>query len=136
MKKEQIFIIIAIFIGGALGTLFRYTINLQTTTLIFPLGTLLENIAGSLLLGILTGYIFLKAINVVIKEAIGVGFCGGFTTMSTLAADSVFLFDEGSIGSVIFYFCGSLTFGLLAAFVGLFLGRKLAEQRLRAGESG
>ncbi|UCZ53646.1 CrcB family protein [Bacillus shivajii] len=136
MKKQQLVVIMAIFIGGALGTLFRYAINLQTTTLLFPLGTIIENISGSLLLGLLTGFILIKQMNVILKEAIGVGFCGGFTTMSTLAADAVFLFDEGTLTTVTFYMIASVIGGIIAAFIGLMLGQKLGEGHMKRGESG
>nr|WP_090890170.1 CrcB family protein [Evansella caseinilytica] len=131
--KKQGFILIAIFIGGALGTMFRYTINLQVIHLLFPLGTVVENVIGSLLLGAVTGYILIKKIPVVLKEGIGVGFCGGFTTMSTLAADTVHLVGEAHVESLLVYISVSLFGGLLAAFFGMKLGSVIARSKQKEG---
>lgn len=59
----------AVFIGGALGACLRYGLNLWIHTGQFPAATWLENAAGSLLLGILTGFFMIGA-----KTASAVGF--------------------------------------------------------------
>lgn len=127
MKKQR-WIILTIFIGGVFGTLFRYVINLQTKTFLFPMGTLIENLSGSFLLGVLTGWVVVKVIPPLLKEGIGVGFCGGFTTMSTLAADSVFLAGQATMLQAGFYVLISLIGGVMLALLGIILGQQVANK--------
>jgi len=127
MKKQR-WIILTIFIGGVFGTLFRYVINLQTMTFLFPMGTLIENLSGSFLLGVLTGWVVVKVIPPLLKEGIGVGFCGGFTTMSTLAADSVFLAGQATMLQAGFYVLISLVGGVMLALLGIILGQQVANK--------
>lgn len=47
---------VAVFIGGAIGSLLRYAVNLLGGTAVFPWPTFIENASGSLLLGLLTGF--------------------------------------------------------------------------------
>ncbi|UTR13370.1 CrcB family protein [Salipaludibacillus sp. LMS25] len=132
--KQQLAIVISIFVGGTLGTLLRYMINLHTISLLFPLGTVLENLLGSFLLGMLTGWVAVKAIPVALKEGMGVGFCGGFTTMSTLAADAVFMSGERSFMAAAVYLIISLFGGVLLALTGLRVGEGIAVRRQKEGD--
>lgn len=132
--KTQLLVIAAVFAGGAAGTLLRYVINLQTMTLLFPLGTIIENLAGSFLLGFLTGWVLVKVVPPVVKEGLGVGFCGGFTTMSTLAADTVFLTEGGSLFMAGLYLIISLTGGVTLAIAGMALGQYAGQKKREAGE--
>ncbi|SES36648.1 fluoride efflux transporter FluC [Salipaludibacillus aurantiacus] len=132
--KSKLLVIAAVFAGGAAGTLLRYVINLQTITLLFPLGTIIENLAGSLLLGFLTGWVLVKMVPSFVKEGLGVGFCGGFTTMSTLAADTVFLTEGGSLYMAGLYLIISLTGGVTLAIAGMALGQHAAHKKREAGE--
>lgn len=126
---ENLKVILAIGIGGALGTLFRYFLNVSTFYIGYPIGTLLENIVGSFLLGAFTGcFLFIKVPNWV-KAGLGVGLCGGFTTMSTLAADTVFFLQSGNSYSVPIYLLTSIFGGLGFAFLGLMLGQKIGKRK-------
>ncbi|WP_209120962.1 CrcB family protein [Alkalihalobacillus sp. BA299] len=116
--------LIAIAVGGALGTILRYSLNVYTLFVGYPLGTVIENIVGSLLLGLFTGWIINRKTREWVKLGVGVGFCGGFTTMSTLAADSLFLFQQMSIFESMIYLFVSLFGGLTLAFWGLMFGMK------------
>ncbi|MBU9723763.1 MULTISPECIES: fluoride efflux transporter FluC [Bacillaceae] len=133
MKKHGL-IILSIFIGGAIGTMFRYFINLHflgVGGVIFPFGTLIENLVGSFLLGALTGYIVAKKLPAFLEKGIGVGFCGGFTTMSTLAADTVFLSSAAISWHVMVYIIASLFGGILLALLGLTLTQAYNKKSLR-----
>lgn len=137
--KKHILTLLAVAIGGGLGTLLRYVINIQTITLLFPLGTVIENLIGSFLLGTLTGWLVNQKINEVVKVGFGVGFCGGFTTMSTLAADFYFLVINEQWLFVYLYLFISLFFGVTLAFLGYFVAERASLKytvRRTAGEKG
>jgi CrcB protein len=128
--------VLAVLIGGAIGSLFRYGINLGTLGFSFPVGTLFENIIGSFLLGVLTGwFIFLKP-KEWIKAGLGAGLCGGFTTMSALAGDVFLLTSHSTLLLTVLYLFFSIIGGLISAFIGIIAGRTLAEKRLQEGQAG
>lgn len=118
--------IIAIAIGAAMGTISRYALNLFTLETGFPYGTLIENIVGSGLLGFLTAWFLVFVPKEWLKVGLGVGFCGGFTTMSTFAADASFLFQNQSIFQATLYVFSSIMGGLLVAFFGFLFGQRMA----------
>lgn len=128
--KVIMFNVIAIGIGGALGSLFRYFLNMSVLTTGYPLGTLIENVSGSFLLGGLTGWVVYHKIREWLKLGIGVGFCGGFTTMSTLAADSFYLVGGSSPLAAIVYIVLSLFGGMVTALIGYGLGERWSKARL------
>ncbi|KPB03143.1 fluoride efflux transporter FluC [Bacillus sp. CHD6a] len=115
--------ILAVFIGGAIGTLLRYGVTLSTADIAFPLGTLLVNFVGSFLLGTFTGWIIQRKVNEYMKIGFGTGLCGGFTTMSTLAADVFLLEAQSTLLATTIYLFSSIVGGLLFAFLGLILGQ-------------
>ncbi len=119
---------IAIGLGSAIGTFFRYLLNVFTLEVGYPLGTVLENIGGSFLLGFLTAWFVVFVPKEWIKTGLGVGLCGGFTTMSTLAADSVLLYNVHPSESMI-YVMTSLFGGILFALLGFVMATRLAKRR-------
>lgn len=135
MSKKFFLTVLAVGIGGAVGSLFRYVINIQLITLMFPLGTVLENIIGSFLLGMLTGWVVHVKMNDSIKTGLGVGVCGGFTTMSTFAADFYQLLINHFWFFAGIYIFASVFGGVTLAFLGYLVGEKgsLRYRRQRAG---
>ncbi|MCM3617124.1 CrcB family protein [Sutcliffiella horikoshii] len=128
--------VLAVLVGGALGSLLRYGINLGTLPFSFPFGTLLENIVGSFLLGILTGwFLYIKSPEWV-KAGLGVGLCGGFTTMSTFAGDVFLMGSDTSVLLTFIYIISSIVGGILFALIGIVSGRMLAEKRLSVQKEG
>ncbi|TYS07507.1 CrcB family protein [Bacillus subtilis] len=115
----------AIFIGGALGACLRYGLNMWLHSDQFPAATLLENAAGSLLLGSLTGFFMIKAKRPLLSAFFGTGFCGGFTTMSTFSKETVVLL-QAQPSLAVLYMTVSLISGIVLALIGVLAGRGVA----------
>ena len=111
-------------IGGVLGVLARFGISrltLHHETLIWSTAAI--NVAGSFLLGLLTaGAWFSRDV----REAVGVGFLGGFTTFSTFSVQVVLEADAGKPGRALLYVLISVLGGIAAAVAGYAIGRAAA----------
>lgn len=127
--------IICIGAGGALGTLFRYLLNFNSLYMNNPIATLLANLMGSFLLGVLTGLTIYWAMKECLRLGAGVGFCGGFTTMSTFAADTFVLNNQDLFLQVFAYISLTLFAGVFFSYlgfiVGISLGRLAARKKVR-----
>lgn len=120
-------------LGGALGTLLRHLLNVWTFTPAFPIGTVIENITGAFALGVVTGLLAtLKQSPDWLRQGVGVGFCGGYTTMSTFAADTFIVTVHQTPLMAGFYVAISLIAGLFVAWSGIAIGRSLGERRQEA----
>jgi CrcB protein len=111
-------------IGGLLGVLARWGITrltLHTDALVWSIVAI--NIAGSFLLGLLVAE---QWFNRDVREGLGVGFLGGFTTFSTFSVQIVLEADAGEPGRAAVYLCASVIGGVAAAVAGYALGRRLA----------
>jgi CrcB protein len=78
-------------------------------------GTLVVNVAGSVLLGVLLGRADMPAWAVAL---IGTGFCGALTTFSTFGADVVRLLEQRALGRALAYLAATLVLGIAAAGAG------------------
>ena len=110
--------------AGTLGVLARYGISrltLHTDALAWS--TVGINIAGSFLLGLLVAEHWFDRD---VREALGVGFLGGFTTFSTFSVQIVLEVDSGEPGRAAGYLLASVVGGVAAAAAGYALGRRLA----------
>ena len=92
---------------------------------VFPLPTLLINVAGSLLLGVLAGLVLFQGVPDAWRAVLGTGFCGGFTTFSTASVASVRLAEQDRPGLAALNALGTLALTLLAAAAGLLLASLL-----------
>jgi CrcB protein len=86
-----------------------------------PVGTLIVNASGSLLLGVLTGLSLYHGFGPHDLDIAGIGLCGGFTTWSTASWESVHLLLDGHRPQAVWYTFGGLALclGLAAAGIGL-----------------
>lgn len=114
---------LAAFAGG-LGALARFQSDAALTrlhNLRMPLGTLTVNTLGSLLLGLITGWITFRSASPAWAAVLGTGFMGGYTTFSTASLEGVRLLRAGRPLASIVHAGGGLVLGLLAAALGLSL---------------
>ena len=95
------------------------------TNVNFPFGTLIVNIVGSFLMGIVTALITYKitANNESIRLLLAVGFLGGFTTFSSFSMETFTLIEKHEIFYAVANVVTNVTFGLLAAYLGFKLIR-------------
>lgn len=123
-------LIIAVAAGGALGSVARYFGGIASGKLFgfgFPWGTLIINIAGSFLIGILAELFALKwDASQGVRVFLIVGVCGGFTTFSTFSLDSFTLMQRGEMWPAAVYMAGSVVLSIGALFAGLHLIRTVA----------
>ena len=111
-------------VGGMLGVLARFGVGrLGPAHEQLLWSTVGINILGSFLLGLLVaGNWFSDDL----REGLGVGFLGGFTTFSTFSVQVVLEVDAGQPGRALSYVAASVLGGLAAATAGYVLGRRLA----------
>lgn len=122
--------IVYIAVGGVAGTLARWYLQgwVQTRSGLagFPIGTLAINLVGSLILGFVirlaTGS---TVITPELRAGLTIGFCGGFTTMSTFAFESVRLLSDGEYGWASLYMGGTIAGCLVAVLAGTMLAERL-----------
>lgn len=110
-------------LGGGVGSMLRYTIhkifNVQSTAE-FPASTLVVNISGCFLIGILWGLVSRSLTwNEEMKLLLMTGFCGGFTTFSAFTLEGMGLLKENKIALFFIYLTASVVGGLLATFIGI-----------------
>ncbi|MEP7165936.1 MAG: fluoride efflux transporter CrcB [Ferruginibacter sp.] len=106
-------------LGGCLGSMMRYATGLFFKPTNFPVATLLVNIAGSLVIGIVIG-LSMKDVNFSNgwKIFLATGICGGFTTFSAFSAENLQMLQQGKYHLSLLYICSSIIFGIAAAWVG------------------
>ena len=123
---ESSFRLAAIAVGGSLGTLARYATDrsLVPAPLGFPWPTFAVNVAGSFVLGLIVTLVVERwPPTRFVRPFAAIGFCGGFTTFSTLAVEATQRAQHGRVGLAVAYVVASLVAGVLAATVGMTLAR-------------
>jgi len=113
--------ILLIGAGGFIGSVARYYVsklNLSASFFSFPVGTLLVNITGSLLIGIFAALATKGVMSLEMRLFLMVGLCGGFTTFSTFSNENMVFIQNGQLGMALIYTALSVLFGVLAVFIG------------------
>jgi CrcB protein len=96
----------------------------------FPVGTLIVNISGSLLLGFLWRYALgTDAISPEVRALLTTGFCGGYTTFSTFTYETLLLFEDGQAVRAGVYAISSVLLSLAAVWLGVSGARALLAMR-------
>jgi CrcB protein len=115
--------------GGALGAVLRWLVGAWVAGwagTAWPWGTLLVNVTGSLLIGFLVRWLLLRGARPEARAFLAVGVCGGYTTFSTYAFETVTLATAGRVPAALAYAAASVVLCLAATFAGLRLGESLA----------
>ena len=112
--------IIWVALGGALGAVGRYLVGLSLTTAAgFPWATMSVNILGSLLMGLVIGWLSRQnGGSDALRLFVAVGILGGFTTFSAFSMDLFTLLERRDIAATVLYLGGSLLGGLVAFIIG------------------
>ena len=115
----------AIALGGAAGSVARYGVGsfLDRGEGAFPVGTLIVNIAGCLLLGFLVRYFTGSMMSTELRAGLTIGFCGGFTTFSTFSLETVRLAESGNWQRAALYILASVVLSLAALAAGMAAAR-------------
>jgi len=121
--------ILAVAIGGALGSVARYLVGIGSGKLFgpnFPFGTLIINVTGSALIGVFIGLFAAKwDLPQVVRIFLTVGICGGYTTFSTFSLDAWYLIERGQSMASIAYMGLSVVLSVAALVGALHLIRAL-----------
>ncbi|MGA1414185.1 MAG: fluoride efflux transporter CrcB [Candidatus Kapaibacteriota bacterium] len=114
--------ILWIAFGGAIGSVLRYLISaaLQGSAGLFPIGTMIVNIVGSILLGVLFAVQDggQKAMSDELWFFLSIGLCGGFTTFSTFGLETYLLWKEKHVVEVALYMISSMIVAPAAIAIG------------------
>jgi CrcB protein len=114
--------VIWVALAGALGALARYAVHRSVQSRasgLFPYGTVVVNISGSLALGFLTGLLLYHGLGPNVRVVIGTGFLGAYTTFSSFSYETVGLLRDDVPVAALANAFGSVAVGLLAAGAGL-----------------
>jgi fluoride exporter len=122
--------LIVVALGGACGAITRFLVSsgiYQWLGRDFPYGTLVVNVVGSFLMGLLTEALILQRISIGMeyRAAILIGFIGAFTTFSTFSLETFYLLEQGSVGKAGLNIAVSVCGCLLAVWLGLLCGKGL-----------
>lgn len=121
---------LAIAAGGALGSVARHGVNVlvhgRWPMMRFPLATLIVNVLGCLIIGLLAGLVMSERIALRFhwREFLFVGILGGFTTFSTFGLDTITLFRSQSTNAALLNVGGQVILGLLAVKLGMLVGTR------------
>ena len=118
-----------VFLGAGLGGVLRHGVNLAAARVLgagLPWGTLAVNVVGSFLMGLIAGWLALRAgegWSQPVRLFLATGILGGFTTFSAFSLDAALLWERGQGGMAAAYVAGSVVLSLAALAAGLFLVR-------------
>mgnify|MGYP000138429932 CR=1 FL=1 len=115
-------------LAGAVGALTRFVVDGAVRSRwapAFPWATLVINVTGSLVLGVVTGAVLFAGTADLLHAVIGVGFCGGYTTFSTASFETIRLAQQGQAWAALANAAGSMLLTGAAAAGGMALAAVL-----------
>ncbi|WP_239512550.1 fluoride efflux transporter FluC [Bifidobacterium aerophilum] len=133
---------LVVFVGGFVGTGMRYGLNLALPNPIAPNGffhafhpaTFVANMCACFIFAALSAYMsqaswIRKRARELTSRGVGMGMCGGFSTLSAMAIEDLTSMQRGQIAGFLFYTLVSFACGLLVAWLGTRMALHLAERR-------
>ena len=124
-------VLMAIAVGGALGSLSRYFLATKVygwLGIAFPYGTLVVNLVGCFLLGMVVALVENRGLfGPALRSFLTVGFLGGLTTFSTFVYETWGLVDSGDLLRPVLYLAVSCIGGLLCLTLGMILTRVVVQ---------
>ncbi|OII25583.1 fluoride efflux transporter CrcB [Curtobacterium sp. MCBA15_013] len=117
--------LLLVAVGGGVGAALRFILDgvVKARVSGFPLGTVVINVSGSLVLGVLTGLGQAGTIPLPVVAVLGTGMMGGYTTFSTASVETVQLLRSGKPRLAVLNGLGMLVVSVGAAALGLLIGR-------------
>jgi fluoride exporter len=127
--RQQVWIYVAIAVGGTLGCWARYAMSNLVQAIYgrdFPYATLSINLLGAFLMG----FLFIETlerltISPALRTGILTGVLGGYTTFSTFEMEALLLVEQGEPGRALLYILLSVGLGFFCAFGGAYIARNL-----------
>jgi fluoride exporter len=121
---------LVVFLGGGIGAALRHGVNLAVARMLgtaFPYGTLLINISGSFIMGLVAAYFAFKGdATQHWRLFLTTGILGGYTTFSAFSLDAALLYERGEVGLAALYVIASVALSIAGLFAGLALVRNFA----------
>jgi CrcB protein len=119
-----------VFVGGGLGAALRHGVNILASRLLgtaFPYATIIENVSGSLVMGLLAGYFAFKGdASQPMRLFLATGVLGGYTTFSAFSLDTALLWERGEVALAAVYVIGSVALSIAGLVAGIALVRHLS----------
>jgi CrcB protein len=115
-------------LGGGMGAMARYGVSVAMPAPqgAWPWGTFLINVTGSLLIGILAGWVSAKGeAGEPWRLLLGVGVLGGYTTFSAYSLETLRLMERNDIAGAAAYSVGSVLAGLAAVALGVAIAKRV-----------
>jgi CrcB protein len=114
--------VLLVALAGGLGAATRFVVDgliRGRWSRVFPLATVLINVSGSALLGLLSGAMAYHSLSPTVYLVAAVGFCGGYTTFSTAMVETVRLAQQGDYRRAVANALGTLVLAVGAAALGV-----------------
>ena len=118
-------IVLWVALAGGVGAVARFVLDGLVRSRVaswFPVGTVVVNVTGSFVLGLVTGLALAHVVPDELRLVVGTGFCGGYTTFSTASFETVRLVEQRRVGATLLNGVGTLVVTVGVAGLGLWLG--------------
>ena len=118
-------IVLWVALAGGVGAVARFVLDglvRSRVASLFPVGTVVVNVTGSFVLGLVTGLALAHVVPEEMRLVVGTGFCGGYTTFSTASFETVRLVEQRRVGAALLNGVGTLVVTVCVAGLGVWLG--------------